>query len=72
VILPNPKKLVGSLLNTIYEKMEKQIDDNLAASLSGICLTSDAWTNISNDPIVNYRAVSSETSMSLESVCTGE
>ena len=66
------KRLVGSLLNTMHEEMEKQIDDNLAASVSEICLTTDAWTNISNDPIVNYMAVSSETSMSLESVCTGE
>ena len=56
----------------MHEEMEKQIDDNLAASVSEICLTTDAWTNISNDPIVHYMAVSSETSMSLESVCTGE
>jgi Protein of unknown function (DUF 659) len=37
-----------------------------------MCLTSDAFTNISNDPIVNYMAVSPETNLFLESVCTGE
>ena len=35
-------------------------------------LTSDACTNICNDPIVNYMAVSSQTSLFLESVYTGE
>ena len=56
----------------MYEGMKKQIDENLAASVSGMCLTSDAWTNISNHPIVNQMAVSSETSLFLDSVCTGK
>ena len=58
-------------MNTTYEEMKKQINENHAASVSGICLLLDAWTNISNDPIVNYMEVSSETSLFLESVCTG-
>ena len=37
-----------------------------------MCLTSDGWTNISNYPVVNYMAVSSETSLFLESVCAGD
>jgi Protein of unknown function (DUF 659) len=59
-------------VNTTYEEMKKQRDENLSASVSGMCLTSDAWTNVSNDPIVNQMAVSSETSLLLDSVCTGE
>ena len=39
---PNWKKLVGSLLYTMYEGMKKQIDENLAVSGAGMCLTSDA------------------------------
>ena len=70
--LPDRKKLAGSLLEDTYREMKSRIDHHLSAGASEICLTSDAWTNTSNDPVVNYMAVSSETSLFLESVCTGE
>lgn len=56
----------------MYEGMKKQIDENLAVSGAGMCLTSDAQSNISNDPIVNYMVVFNDTSLFLDSVCTGE
>ncbi|KAH9263253.1 hypothetical protein BASA83_013398 [Batrachochytrium salamandrivorans] len=37
------------------------------------CLTSDAWSNIKNEPIVNYMLISdSSSTFFLESVSTGE
>jgi hypothetical protein len=36
------------------------------------CLTSDAWTNIKNDSVMNYMAVSPDCSLFLESVSTGQ
>ncbi|KAH9263996.1 hypothetical protein BASA83_012578 [Batrachochytrium salamandrivorans] len=36
------------------------------------CLTSDAWSNIKNEPIVNYLLISDSSMFFLESVSTGE
>ncbi|KAH6576248.1 hypothetical protein BASA50_002033 [Batrachochytrium salamandrivorans] len=36
------------------------------------CLTSDAWSNIKNEPIVNYMLISDYSTFFLESVSTGE
>ncbi|KAH6586027.1 hypothetical protein BASA61_006650 [Batrachochytrium salamandrivorans] len=36
------------------------------------CLTSDAWSNIKNKPIVNYMLISDSSTVFLESVLTGE
>ncbi|KAH6564054.1 hypothetical protein BASA62_008129 [Batrachochytrium salamandrivorans] len=36
------------------------------------CLTSDAWSNIKNEPIVNYMLISDSSTFFLESVSTGE
>ncbi|KAH6575442.1 hypothetical protein BASA60_005029 [Batrachochytrium salamandrivorans] len=36
------------------------------------CLTSDAWSNIKNEPIVNYMLISDSLTFFLESVSTGE
>ena len=37
-----------------------------------VCLTTDGWSNIKNEPIVNYMATSPLTTLFLESVSTGE
>jgi Protein of unknown function (DUF 659) len=37
-----------------------------------ISITSDGWSNIKNEPIVNYIAVSASATLFLESVSTGE
>ncbi|KAH6580708.1 hypothetical protein BASA60_002779 [Batrachochytrium salamandrivorans] len=36
------------------------------------CLTLDAWSNIKNEPIVNYMLISDSSTFFLESVSTGE
>ncbi|KAH6569968.1 hypothetical protein BASA60_007991 [Batrachochytrium salamandrivorans] len=36
------------------------------------CLTSDAWSNIKNEPIVNHMLISDSSTFFLESVSTGE
>jgi Protein of unknown function (DUF 659) len=39
---------------------------------STCCLTTDGWSNVKNDPVVNYMAVSPVCSLFLESVMTGQ
>jgi len=36
------------------------------------CLISDGWSNVNNDAIINYMAMSPESAMFLESVSTGQ
>lgn len=72
VKLPNRKRLAGDLLDKCYTDMKKKIDAQLNSVNSRICITSDAWTNISNDPIINYMAMCNDSSLFLESVATEE
>ncbi len=69
-LLPSRKLLAGALLT----KCHKQLTTKVKARLNGatFCLTTDGWSNIKNDPIVNYMAVSPEVSLFLESVATGQ
>ena len=39
---------------------------------STCCLTTDGWSNVKNDPVVNFMVVSPECSFFLESVMTGQ
>ena len=72
VKVPNRKQLAGPLLDLTYGDMKKRIDSAMTDSQSVVCVTSDAWTNICSDPIVNYMAVSATFTLFIESVATGE
>lgn len=37
-----------------------------------VCITSDAWSNVANNPVVNYMAVCPTKSLFLEAVHTEE
>lgn len=71
-LLPDRKKLATSLLDECYDDIKKRVHSHLANSNSMACLVSDAWSNIKNDPIVNYMATSPKVTMFLESVSTGQ
>ena len=73
--LPTRKQLAddspGGLLEECYAKVRSQVDKQLSSNNNYECITSDAWSNISNEPVVNYMAVSPISSLFLEAVNTG-
>jgi hypothetical protein len=64
--------LSDSLLSVCYQKVKAQVDSVLKSSSKYVSITSDAWSNISNEPIVNYMAICGGKSLFIESVNTGE
>jgi Protein of unknown function (DUF 659) len=71
-LLPDRKKLSSSLLDSCYAEVKEKSIKLLSSSSSAVCLVTDGWSNIRNDPIVNYMAVSPTVSLFLESVSTGQ
>jgi len=69
VVLPDRRQLAGNLLDKCYSKLQQKQDSYL--TLACVCLTTDGWSNIRNEPIVNYMAASPERTVFLESVATG-
>ena len=74
--LPNRKQLAddspGGLLEECYEEVKSEVDSLLSKHDQFISITSDAWSNIANEAVVNYMAVSPTKSLFLESVNTEE
>jgi hypothetical protein len=68
--LPTRKKMGDSLLKAAFKELKVKVDGHLANTT--VCLTTDGWTNIHNNPIVTYMVTSPTTSLFLESVSTGE
>jgi Protein of unknown function (DUF 659) len=71
VKLPTLKEQSSSLLNQCYDDIKKKVNSYLASSPYH-CITSDGWSNIKNEPIINYMIVSSSVSLCFESIHTGE
>ena len=71
VVLPDRHKLAGPLLDKCYSKLQQKQDSYLNAPSSCVCLITDGWSNIRNEPIVNYMAAAPEKTVFLESVSTG-
>ena len=69
-VLPNRKQLAGVLLENCHKDLQSKVNERMMGATS--CLTSDAWTNIKNDSVMNYMAVSPDCSLFLESVSTGQ
>ena len=74
--LPTRKQLAddspGGLLQECYEEVKGKVDSLLSKQNQFISITSDAWSNIANESVVNYMAVSPSKSLFLESVNTEE
>ncbi|XP_028413639.1 uncharacterized protein LOC114536488 [Dendronephthya gigantea] len=63
----------GGLLDECYQRVKEEVNKvQLSADDLFVCITSDAWSNISNDPVVNYVAVCPTKSLLLEAVHTEE
>ncbi|CAB3993702.1 Hypothetical predicted protein [Paramuricea clavata] len=60
--LPTCKQLAddgaGGLLDECYQNVKEEVNKVLSTDGQFVCLTSDAWSNVVNDPVVDYTAVS--------------
>jgi hypothetical protein len=69
VRLPTRQRLGGELLDACYKEIKKEVDRSLQAAHRCCCITSDAWSNISNEPVVNYMAIMREKSLANRGGC---
>ncbi|MEN9524168.1 MAG: hypothetical protein RL536_237 [Candidatus Parcubacteria bacterium] len=70
-ILPSRKKLAGPLLEKCYESVKATCDQYLRQPSTYVCLATDGWSNIKNEAVVNYMAISPGKSIMLETKYTG-
>jgi hypothetical protein len=70
-LLLSRKKLAGELLDVCYDDIKQKCDAKLSSLSSAVCLVTDGWSNIHNEPVVNYIAAS-RPSLFIEAVHTGE
>ena len=69
--VPLWKELAGKYLTKCYSNVKIKVDAWLAQGNYN-CLTSDGWSNISNEAVINYMLVSTNMSLFLKSKYTGE
>ena len=74
--LPTRKQLAddssGGLLEVCYQQVKKDVEKKLSMKSQYVSVTSDAWSSVLNEPIINYMAVSPSFSLFLEAVHTEE
>lgn len=70
VSIPSRKRLGGNLLDLCYNKTKRKVEEALKETPSYLCLTSDGWSNVNNDSIINYMIVAGEKTYFAESVDT--
>jgi hypothetical protein len=69
-LLPNRRQLATSLLDACHEDVKTKVVKGMIGATS--CLINDGLSNINNDAIINYMAVSPEFALFLESVSIGQ
>jgi len=70
VIPFNRRRLAGQFLCDAYNRLEAEVNVYLNDPMVRICLTTDAWSNVNKDPIVNYMGITDIKEFFLESVAT--
>jgi hypothetical protein len=60
------------VLDKCYNNVKTQTEKSLYIRTGYACLTTDAWTNINNEPIINYMIGGNGDTIFLESKLTGE
>ena len=74
--LPTRKQLAndspGGLPQECYEDVKSKVDSLLSKHNQFMSITSDAWSNIANESVINYMVVSPSKSLFLESANTEE
>jgi hypothetical protein len=71
-LLPTRRMLAERLLDKNYDKIKSMSTSCLSDKANCFCLATDGWSNVRNEPIINYIAISPNKSLFLESVSTGE
>jgi Protein of unknown function (DUF 659) len=71
VSLTSRKEIAGPLLEKCFHEVKGKVNKYMDSS-PYLSITSDGWSNIKNEPIVNYMAVSASATLYLESVSTRE
>jgi hypothetical protein len=69
-LLPSRKQLGSILLDKCHAEVLSKVDLRLSGAT--VCLTTDAWSNIKNDFVINYMVVSPTCSLFFESMSTGQ
>jgi hypothetical protein len=67
-LLPNRRQLATSLFDACHKDVKTKVAKGMIGATS--CLISDGWSNVNNDAIINYMAVSPEFALFLELVST--
>ncbi len=67
--LPNRKKIGGALLNECYEEVKAEVEKRIDPS-TAFCLSTDAWTNINHDAIINFVMSQPEMTLYVGSIAT--
>jgi hypothetical protein len=69
-LLLSRKQFGSTLLDKCHVELLSKV--NLRLSGATVCLTTDAWSNIKNDYVINYMLVSSACSLFFESMSTSQ
>ena len=69
--VPSQKELAGKYLIKCYSNVKIKVDAWLAQGNYN-CLTSNQWSNISNEAVINFMLVSTNMLLFLKSKYTGE
>ena len=69
-LLPNRKHLSSNLLDKCHQEVLTKVKTCMKGSTC--YLTTDGWSNVKYDPVINYMAVSLECSFFLELVWTDQ
>jgi Protein of unknown function (DUF 659) len=72
VVLPDRKKLGELLLQKCHSHVKSLVDKKLEKVQANFCITTDAASNINNEPVVNYMMIGDGLSLFLESVYTDQ
>ena len=68
-LLPNRKQLATTRLVKFHQELKTKVNQHMKNATA--CLMQDGWSNINNESVVNYMAVSSGCYLYLEAVHTG-
>ncbi len=64
--------VLGATLKSVMERSSLKWISSCHVKATMSAFTSDAWSNVSNEPVINYMAVSPNNSLFLEAVNTDE
>ncbi|ETV79223.1 hypothetical protein H257_07290 [Aphanomyces astaci] len=70
IVLPNRQALANKYLDICYHEVKQEKDRRLGAPDTQVCLTTDGWSDVNMEPVVNYMAANATMSVFLDSKYT--